>query len=149
MKKVLLIYSLLMFSLISFAQFPFNSGNAELDADLNRINTSAKLDFGSFKTELAVSFNIEEKKIDFLRTSVKMEPAEIYFALELSSISKKPIDNVVEVYKNNKEKGWGFIAKQLGIKPGSPEFHQLKDKTKNKESKGKGKGKEKKGKGKK
>ena len=139
MKKVLLVYSLLMISLISFAQFPFNSGSVELDADLNRINTKAKLDFGSFKTELAVSFNIEEKKIDFLRTSSKMEPAEIYFALELSKISQKPIDKVVEVYKTNKEKGWGFIAKQLGIKPGSPEFHQLKEITKNKGSKGKGK----------
>ena len=147
MKKVLLIYSLLMTSLISFAQFSFNSGSAELDADLNRINTSAKLDFGAFKTELALSFNIEEKRINHLRTSVKMEPAEIYFALELSKISKKPIDNVVEVYKNNKEKGWGFIAKQLGIKPGSPEFHKLKEITKNKGSKGKEKGN--KGKGKK
>jgi hypothetical protein len=139
MKKVLLVYSLVAISLISFAQFPFNTGSVELDADLNKINTSAKLDFGSFKTNLTVSFNIEEKKIDFLRTSVKMEPAEIYFALELSKISQKPIDNVVEVYKTNKEKGWGFIAKQLGIKPGSPEFHQLKEITKNKGSKGKGK----------
>ena len=147
MKKVLLIYSLIMFSLISFAQFPFNSGSAELDADLNRINTSAKLNFGGFKTELALSFNIEEKKIDYLRTSVKMEPAEIYFALELSRISKKSIDNVVEIYKINKEKGWGFIAKQLGIKPGSHEFHKLKEITKNKGSKGNEKGK--KGKGKK
>ena len=147
MKKVFLIYSLLMFSLISFAQFPFNSGNAELDADLNRINTSAKLDFGVFKTEMALSFNIEEKRIDHLRTSVKMEPAEIYFALELSRISGKHIDNVVEVYENNKEKGWGFIAKQLGIKPGSPEFHKLKENTRNKGSKGKEKGN--KGKGKK
>lgn len=146
MKRSLLVCILIVTSLISFAQFSFNTGSVELDANLNRINTSAKLDFGSFKTDLAVSFNIEEKKIDFLRSSVKMEPAEIYFALELSKISQKPIDNIAEVYKTHKEKGWGFIAKQLGIKPGSPEFHQLKEKTKNKGSKGKGKGKKAKGK---
>lgn len=146
MKRSLLVCILIVTSLISFAQFSFNTGSVELDANLNRINTNAKLDFGSFKTDLAVSFNIEEKKIDFLRSSVKMEPAEIYFALELSKISQKPIDNIAEVYKTHKEKGWGFIAKQLGIKPGSPEFHQLKEKTKNKGSKGKGKGKKAKGK---
>ena len=72
-----------------------------------------------------------------------MEPAEIYFALELSKMSQKPIDNVVEIYKVNKEKGWGYIAKQLGIKPGSPEFHQLKNNVQNKGSKGKAKGKDK------
>jgi hypothetical protein len=30
------------------------------------------------------------------------------------------------VYKQSKGKGWGVIAKELGIKPGSPEFHALK-----------------------
>ncbi|KKK85100.1 hypothetical protein LCGC14_2776690, partial [marine sediment metagenome] len=34
---------------------------------------------------------------------------------------------------------WGFIAKELGIKPGSPEFHNLKEDTKNKGAKGKSK----------
>jgi hypothetical protein len=59
---------------------------------------------------------------------------------------------VVDVYKKNRGKGWGVIAKSLGIKPGSPEFHALKrgddlythkEKGKGKGGKGKGKGKEK------
>ena len=68
-----------------------------------------------------------------------MEPAEIYLSLELSKISGQSIDQVVEIYKVDKDKGWGFIAKQLGIKPGSPEFHNLKENTKNKSTKGKSK----------
>ncbi len=139
MKKVFILYSLLFLSVISNAQVPFNTGNAELDADLSKINANAKLDFGTFKTDLKLSYNISDKKIDYLSISVKMEPAEIYLSLELSKLSGRSVDEVVEIYKVHKDKGWGYIAKQLGIKPGSAEFHKLKENTKNKEAKGKSK----------
>jgi len=139
MEKLLIVLCLLFSSVISNAQISFNTGNSEMDADLSNINVNAKLDFGAFKTNLNLSYNISEKKIDYLSISVKMEPAEIYVALELAKLSGKSIDDVVEIYKVHKEKGWGYIAKQLGIKPGSPEFHKLKENVKNKGSKGKGK----------
>ena len=146
MRKPVIFVFLLFLAVISNAQISFNTGNAEFDADLNKINVNAKLDFGAFKTDLNLSYNISEKKIDYLSISVKMEPAEIYLTLELSKISGKPVDDVVEIYKVNKNKGWGYIAKQLGIKPGSPEFHKLKENIKNKGSKGKNKGAQGKGK---
>lgn len=139
MRKPVIFVFLLFLAVISNAQVSFNTGNAEFDTDLNKINVNAKLDFGAFKTDINLSYNISEKKIDYLSVSVKMEPAEIYLALELSKISGKPIDDVVEIYKVHKNKGWGYIAKQLGIKPGSPEFHKLKGNIKNKGSKGKNK----------
>ncbi len=141
MKKVFILHSLLFLSVISNAQVPFNTGNAELDADLSKINANAELDFGTFKTDLKLSYNISDKKIDYLSISVKMEPAEIYLSLELSKLSGRSVDEVVEIYKVHKDKGWGYIAKQLGIKPGSAEFHKLKENTKNKEAKGKSKSK--------
>ena len=139
MKRVIILFFTLFLSFISNAQVLFNTGNAELDADLGKINANAKLDFGAFKTDLELSYHISDKKIDYLSISVKMEPAEIYLALELTKLSGKSIDNVVEIYEVYKEKGWGFIAKELGIKPGSPEFHSLKEQTKNKGAKGKNK----------
>jgi len=33
---------------------------------------------------------------------------------------------VVKEYDVNKDKGWGVMAKNLGIKPGSDAFHSLK-----------------------
>jgi hypothetical protein len=33
----------------------------------------------------------------------------------------------VPTYQASKGKGWGVIAKELGIKPGSPAFHALKE----------------------
>ena len=146
MRKPVIFVFLLFLAVISNAQISFNTGNVEFDTDLNKINVNANLDFGAFKTDLNLSYNISEKKIDYLSVSVKMEPAEIYLALELSKISGKPVDDVVEIYKVHKNKGWGYIAKQLGIKPGSPEFHKLKENTKNKGSKGKNKGAQGKGK---
>lgn len=139
MRKAVILLLTLLFTIISNAQVLFNTGSAEMDADLGKINADANLDFGAFKTNLTLSYDISEKKIDYLNISVKMEPAEIYFALELSKLSGRSIDQVVEIYEVNKDKGWGFIAKQLGIKPGSPEFHNLKENTKNKGAKGKGK----------
>lgn len=138
MRKAVILLLTLLFTIISNAQVLFNTGSAEMDADLGKINADANLDFGAFKTNLTLSYDISEKKIDYLNISVKMEPAEIYFALELSKLSGRSIDQVVEIYEVNKDKGWGFIAKQLGIKPGSPEFHNLKENTKNKGAKGKG-----------
>ena len=137
MKSSFVILSLLFYSMGLFAQLPFNTGDAELDLELSRMNSDAKGDFSAFKADLSLSYNVSEKEIDRLHLSVKMEPAEIFLALELAKISKRSVENVVEVYTAHKDKGWGFIAKQLGIKPGSPEFHTLKGTTK---SKGKDKG---------
>ena len=39
--------------------------------------------------------------------------------------AKRP-EAIVETYQTNRTKGWGVIAKELGIKPGSAEFHALK-----------------------
>ena len=127
----------LLITIISSAQVCFNTGSAEMDNDLNKINADARLDFGTFKTKLALSYNISDTKIDYLSASVKMEPAEVYLALELSNVSGRSVDQVVDIYEIYQDKGWGFIAKELGIKPGSPEFHKLKESTKNKGAKGK------------
>jgi hypothetical protein len=59
----------------------------------------------------------------------------------------RPPDYVLERYKSGRGKGWGVLAKSLGIKPGSKEFHALKRGDDLYSIAGKGKGKNK-GKGK-
>jgi hypothetical protein len=46
--------------------------------------------------------------------------------LRLGEMSNRPSEYVIEKYKSGKGKGWGALAKSLGIKPGSIEFHALK-----------------------
>ena len=116
------------------AQVEFKTGNTEFDADLNQINASAKLDMPAFKADLTATFGVTPKNIEYM-VSINMEPGEMYIALEISSAVNKPIESVIDTYEANRDKGWGFIAKEMGIKPGSPEFHALKGKTKDKKEK--------------
>ena len=46
--------------------------------------------------------------------------------LRVGQVASQPVEAVVKEYKSNKGQGWGVIAKDLGIKPGSKEFHELK-----------------------
>jgi hypothetical protein len=77
-----------------------------------------------------------------------MDPADVFMTLELGVLTGKPFEEIANVYKVKKDKGWGVIAKELGIKPGSPEFHQLKNKAKKNKGKNKNDGHPGKGKGK-
>ena len=102
------------------------------------LDANAKLDFGTFRSDISIGYNISEKKIDYLHADIGMSAGDIYLTVEIAKITRRSIDQVVEVYSTHKTKGWGVIAKELGIKPGSPELHALKD---NAKSKGKGNGK--------
>jgi len=137
MKRIL--FTLLLFgTLFVNSQVMFNTGSAEFDADLNIINSRGSHDFVSFRQDLSVSFGISVKKIDYMRTQLSMVPGEIYLSLEIARITRKPIDDILVVYKKEGSKGWGHIAKQVGIKPGSGEFHEMKNSASTKKKVAKG-----------
>lgn len=129
-----------------------NTGIADLDVNLNEVNTLASKDIVAFTEMVAANYNSTTELVsDVLNSGLK--PAETLMAFEVADIVDKPVGDVVNTYKANKGKGWGVVAMELGIKPGSKEFHALKDKTKNdkeklkkiKEDKDKGNDKNKKG----
>lgn len=109
------------------ANAQIRSGSFQIDGDLNQINVSANANFGKFRTDMSIGYNIAEDRINYYHAELNMAPADIYFALEMSRVSQRPVDDVVRIYKVRKLNGWGEIAKELGIKPGSPEFHALKN----------------------
>lgn len=117
------------------AQISFSTGDTDFDADLNIINTNANADLTAFKLDITATFGTTSAVVDNM-LSINMVPGEIYLAFEIAKAVSKPIDDVLVVYKKNKGKGWGVIAKEMGIKPGSDEFHALKGKAKNKKDKG-------------
>lgn len=145
MKKIIsLSYFILFFVFTAFSQNQFtpNSGDPELDKDLKEINATAKKDINLFKRNMADQFKVKQEKITDLLDLKKMEPADVFMALKIAKIIDIDIDIVIGKYEENKGKGWGAIAKQMGIKPGSPEFHELKNSSKgNKGAKSKGKSK--------
>ena len=92
----------------------FNSMNAEAESDLRK--------FGKVLQE---RFGITREKVEQILNQTET-PSDAYMSLKLGEISKKPVGEVLDRYQNDKKKGWGALAKSLGIKPGSKEFHQLK-----------------------
>lgn len=138
MRKLLLLF--LTFSVYSAsAQISFNTGDSQWDSDLNVINAYASADFGAFTADMKLTYNVTEEKIELMKVGLGMAPGEIYLALEISKTAKISLDNVLSIYKTDKSKGWGYIAKQAGIKPGSAEFHQLKNGASSKKEKESGK----------
>jgi hypothetical protein len=132
-------YIILLASIVSAGDFDW----------INDFNIQAQLDPSGFKARLSARFKIGDAEINTVINNVP-DPADAYMVLRLGEMSSKPTEYVIEKYKSEKGKGWGVLAKSLGIKPGSEEFHALKrgndiyggnaDK-KDKGSKGKGKGK--------
>jgi hypothetical protein len=116
---------------------------------MNDFSIKAEADSSEFKARLGARFKIGNTEIHAVLSNVD-NSADAYMVLRLGEMAGIPTDEVVKKYKSRKGKGWGALAKSLGIKPGSQEFHALKngDDLYGKERKVKIKGKDK-GKGKK
>jgi len=124
---------------------------------LNNLNIEATADRSGFRVRLATRFHIGDTQISAVLNQADSE-ADAYMILRLGELSHQSIDDVVSIYRTNKHKGWGRMAKDLGIKPGSKEFHALKrghdlggngkgNSSKKSKKKNKGKGNKNKGKG--
>lgn len=131
--------------------FEPKTGDIEVDNTLKEINQKAKDHLGTFSKELSAEFGIDKAKVDQMVQSIP--PADVYMIAQTAETTKKPVEEITKTYQQNKDKGWGVIAKEAGIKPGSAEFHALKGKIKehghrDKDKMDKGKAKDGKGKSK-
>ena len=102
----------------------FNTGDNEIDQYLTDVNVYGKAQYDFFKRNLAIKFGIDIRDVDRYVYKDKFPPADVYYACALASVSHKNVDDVLALYKD--KNGWGAVAKELGIKPGSKEFHRLK-----------------------
>jgi len=112
--------------LISIMVFVGSSLAVAGDFDWMRdFSAQASLDPSGFRARLATRFQIGDAKISAVLGNMP-DPAHAYMALRLGEMSGRPVETVMEEYNKNKGKGWGVMAKNLGIKPGSADFHALK-----------------------
>lgn len=88
-------------------------------------SAQASLDPSGFRARLATRFQIGDARISAVLGNIP-DPANAYMVLRIGEISRQPIERVMEEYNKNKGKGWGVMAKNMGIKPGSAEFQALK-----------------------
>lgn len=129
MKTFMIITSILFYTSVysQSVHTYIETGDADIDLHLDQINNYGRGEFEFFKNDMSLKFGVSKGILDDYYHRDKISPANIYLAYTLSSVSGKPVGNIFELYKE--KKGWGEIAKELGIKPGSREFHIMKGKT--------------------
>ena len=143
MKKIFSLLSAVLFTYLMI--FPAQAAS-DLDVFISNLNVQAQADLGAFKVRLSTQFGVPATRVDAVMASVKT-PGDAYMCFRVGQVASKPVEVVTNEYQGNKGKGWGGIAKNLGIKPGSKEFHELKkgnfngDDSGSDKGKGKGKGK--------
>jgi hypothetical protein len=89
------------------------------------MNIRADADPSGFRAQLSARFKIGDAQVRLVLGNVD-RPADAYMVFRLGEMSSLSTDYVLSKYRAGKSKGWGALAKSLGIKPGSREFHALK-----------------------
>ena len=105
--------------------FPGPATASGLESFLDGVEVRASKDMGSFRADLRLTFDVSNGTLDGL-FEVMSKPSDVYMCLRIGEVAKQPVEVVVEEHQKHKGQGWGVIAKNLGIKPGSEEFHALK-----------------------
>ena len=103
-----------------------NTGDRRLNSTLERLNVVAQADFDGFIERLSSRYGVSGPEIRQARETYRFGPADLFMATALASRTHRPVLSVAEQYSKNQGKGWGVMAKELGIKPGSRAFHEMK-----------------------
>jgi hypothetical protein len=120
MKKTALTV-VVLFLITCFAALAY----ADLAHFLSELNAQAQEDLNGYTEKLGNQFGVASQQVRDIINAVDY-PADAFMVLQLGQMTNKQPETVLETYKNNQGKGWGVIAQELGIKPGSAEFHALK-----------------------
>ncbi len=110
-------------ALVILAAAPASAGG--LEDFLSNLNIEARADLNGFSARVSSQFSVGGAQVRVVLDSVQ-EPADAFMVFQLGRMTRRPPEEVLRVYREHKGKGWGALAQELGIKPGSAEFHALK-----------------------
>lgn len=117
--------AMLMLSLAASLMGTSLVAHADLNGFLESVNNRALSDIKNFNDMLSRQFGIPVPDVEAIVRSVP-NPADAFMILQLGEMAHVAPAVVLQQYQRSKGKGWGNLARELGIKPGSPEFHALK-----------------------
>ena len=110
--------------------FTFNwnprSGDVWVDSQLNDVNRYGSRYREPFVDEMVRYYGAPRDLVNELLVTRRWAPGDVYYACSIAHTLGRPCRYVVDEWDRNHGKGWGVVAKELGIKPGSAEFHRLK-----------------------
>lgn len=93
---------------------------------LKQLTIQAQADPSGFVAKLSTRFRIGDAEVRTVISNVGSQ-ANAYMVLRLAEMSHHSVDYVTRVYRRDHHRGWGAMAHELGIKPGSRAFHALKN----------------------
>jgi hypothetical protein len=102
------------------------TGDITIDNELGYMNGYGRQNQGYFVDDVVNSYGAPRYLVNDLLNTRRWEPGDVYYACALAYQVRRPCGDVVNMYEQDRGQGWGVIAKRLGIKPGSPQFHALK-----------------------
>jgi len=103
-----------------------NSAQADINIFINGLNDRAYATPMDYNYQLSNQFGLPQPQVASLLRSVAV-PGDAFMVLQLARMLGMPYERVLHTYNADRGRGWGNIAKDLGIKPGSAEFHALKN----------------------
>jgi hypothetical protein len=106
----------------------FGFNDTGFEKNLHEINLITKFNMAEFSLKVANTWGTSEKNV-LLGFSRGLNAYEVYLVIALARLSGRQPIAVITMYEQNRSKGWGALAKSLGIKPGSKSFKKLKDTT--------------------
>lgn len=108
--------------------FGFNprSGDVWVDSQLRDMNNYGYRYREPFIDEMVRYHGAPRDLVRDLLVNQRWAPGDVYYACSIASIIGRPCRYVVDQWERDHGQGWGVMAKRLGIKPGSAEFHRLK-----------------------
>jgi len=103
------------------------TGDAALDTVLQTINALFNDQPDYYAERLVYETRVQPVVVREYLVERNYAPADVYMMGTLAQLSGKSFADVARTYEANRGQGWGNVARQLGIKPGSAQFHQLKN----------------------
>lgn len=121
LKKTIIALTLIVISAVGIAQ----SDYAQFTRDIRRYSDSYT---DNQVVELyEYHYGVPQNTLRQLYGGFGFDWGNVTLGLEISNHLGVPIANLLGVYRQYPEgNGWGVMAQQYGIKPGSREFHQMK-----------------------
>ena len=96
-----------------------------LDTFLDNINVQAAGDRHGAIASIGSHFGVPYSDVELIMGTTG-SLADAFMVLQIGRWTGLSRDRILGVYGKRKGQGWGVMAKELGIKPGSAEFHALK-----------------------
>jgi len=85
-----------------------------LDGFLGSLNVEARADLPGFSSRIGAQFGVPVPQVQAVIGSVAT-PADAFMVFQFGQMAHQPPEMVMSSYRANRGKGWGVIAKSLGI----------------------------------